>query len=81
MLLGAGWSTTGAKARTGTDALALALLDRMNSPSFHTVSKAELETCAIDKIPRTTVPQAKRLESLGTALVRLAHHKLPPSLR
>jgi hypothetical protein len=50
MLVGAGWSSVGAKTRIGQDAPALALLDRRNSPSFHKVSEPELDSCAIDKI-------------------------------
>src|SRR5580698_4021999 len=43
LLLGAGSSTAEVKTRTGQDAPALALLDRLNSPSLHKLSKSELK--------------------------------------
>src|ERR1700722_3359659 len=50
LLRGVGRSTAEVKTRTEQDTPALALLDRRNSPSFHKVSKSELNALQLAKI-------------------------------
>jgi len=49
MLAGEGWSTAGAKTRTGEEVPACSILDRTNAPSLHRVSETRLDRSVVER--------------------------------